>query len=150
LCTTITIGNGAKTSFWKDRWLNGRAPQDIAPECFRIAWRKNQMVATALPNGRGMRGLRRLESEVGLRQFVDLWTQLSQVQLSSMNDTIAWRFTANGNYSAQLAYNVQFMGMVRDGMWNTIWKSKVENKCRFFTWLLLQNKLPTSDRLLSP
>jgi hypothetical protein len=106
------------------------------------------MVAAALPNGRWMRGLRRLEPEVGLRQFVDLWAQLSQVQLSSMDDTIAWRFTANGSYSAQSAYNVQFTGTVRDGPWNTIWKAKVENKCHFFTWLLLQNKLPTSDCLL--
>jgi hypothetical protein len=41
LCTSITIGNGERTSFWKGRWLNGHAPQDIAPECFRLAWRKN-------------------------------------------------------------------------------------------------------------
>jgi hypothetical protein len=49
LCTEITVGDGNKTKFWKDRWLNGRAPQDIAPECFRLAWRKNHTVAAALP-----------------------------------------------------------------------------------------------------
>jgi hypothetical protein len=50
LCTVITVGNGTKTSFWKDRWLNGCAPQDIALECYKLAWRKNHTVAAALPS----------------------------------------------------------------------------------------------------
>jgi len=31
LCTSFTIGNDARTSFWHDRWLDGEAPKDIAP-----------------------------------------------------------------------------------------------------------------------
>jgi hypothetical protein len=26
--------NGERTSFWKDTWMNGAAPNDIAPICF--------------------------------------------------------------------------------------------------------------------
>jgi hypothetical protein len=33
--------------------------------------------------------------------------------------------------------------------WENIWTAKVENKCRFFCWLLLQNRLWTSDRVLA-
>jgi hypothetical protein len=29
--TTITLGNGEKTPFWKAPWLNGLKPIDIAP-----------------------------------------------------------------------------------------------------------------------
>jgi hypothetical protein len=29
-CTTIKLGNGNKVKFWKDNWLNGQAPKDIA------------------------------------------------------------------------------------------------------------------------
>ena len=47
LCTAITVGNGAKTQFWKDRWLQGEAPMYIAPDCFRLAWRKNITVQQA-------------------------------------------------------------------------------------------------------
>jgi mannosylglycoprotein endo-beta-mannosidase len=148
LCTAVTVGNGKKTCFWKDRWLNGRAPQDIAPECFKLAWRKNHSVAAALSGRRWLRGLRRLCTTEGVRQFVDLWTQLSQVQLHSAEDTITWRFSADGRYSAKSAYKVQFIGAIQDGQWNIIWRAKVENKCRFFSWLLLQSKLPTSDRIL--
>jgi hypothetical protein len=98
LCTAISVGNGERTRFWKDKWLNGRAPRDIAPECFRLAWRKNQSGAAALPT---QRWLRRLSSEEGMQQFVELWTQLSQVQLGDADDTISWRFTADGRYSVQ-------------------------------------------------
>jgi hypothetical protein len=28
LCIAIMVGNGQRTSFWKDRWLNGKAPQE--------------------------------------------------------------------------------------------------------------------------
>jgi mannosylglycoprotein endo-beta-mannosidase len=148
LCTTITIGNGERTRFWKDRWLQGQAPKDIAPECFRLTWRKNHSVAAALPTGRWMRGLQRLSSADGMQQFVQLWIQLNQVQLNNDPDTLRWRFTADGRYSTRSAYNIQFTGTVADGNWKLIWKAKVENKCRFFTWLLIQARLPTADRLL--
>jgi hypothetical protein len=95
LCTVIKVDNGRKTRFWKDRWLQGRAPKDIAPECFKLAWRKNHSVVTALPTHPWVRGLRRLSSTEGMRQFIKLWTQLSQVQLNSAEDSISWCFTAD-------------------------------------------------------
>jgi hypothetical protein len=148
LCTSITVGNGTKTSFWKDRWLQGQAPKDIAPVCFKLAWRKNQIVAVAMADQKWMRGLRRISTAVGIQEFVELWTRLSQVQLSQQPDTISWRFTTNGKYSAQSAYNVQFIGTITNERWKSIWKAKVQNKCRFFTWLAVQLKLPTTDRII--
>jgi hypothetical protein len=110
LCTSITVDNGTKTSFWKDRWLQGQTPKDTTPdECFKLAWRKNQTVAVAMADQRWMRGLQRISTAVSIQEFVELWTRLSQVQLYQQPDTISWRFTANGKYSAQSAYNVQFI-----------------------------------------
>jgi hypothetical protein len=40
--TQITIGNGAITNFWSDRWLYGWAPCDLAPSLFAISSRKRQ------------------------------------------------------------------------------------------------------------
>ena len=42
--TTIMVGDGAKTSFWHDHWLNGCCPKDIAPLCFRLAKRKQRCI----------------------------------------------------------------------------------------------------------
>jgi mannosylglycoprotein endo-beta-mannosidase len=36
LCTAISVGNGERTRFWKDRWLNGCAPWDICPGVFQV------------------------------------------------------------------------------------------------------------------
>jgi hypothetical protein len=70
LCTAVTVGDGAKTQFWKDRWLHGRAPMDIAPDCFRLAWRKNISVQQALSGRKWMRGLRRISTTAALHQLV--------------------------------------------------------------------------------
>ena len=77
LCTAITIGNGAKTQFWKDRWLQGEAPMYIAPDCFRLAWRKNITVQQAFIDRKWMRGLRRIS--IALHHFVDLRGRLQQI-----------------------------------------------------------------------
>jgi hypothetical protein len=41
---------------------------------------------------------------------------------------------------------MQFFGSLTDS-WDSLWASRVENKCKFFCWLILQNKLWTKDRI---
>lgn len=95
-----------------------------------------------------MRGLRRISTPAALHQFVLLWHKIQTVQLTHEPDQIRWRFTADGVYSSHSAYNMQFTGSHPDYNWESIWKFKVENKCKFFLWLLLQFKLLTADRIL--
>ena len=38
--TVVTVGNGAVAKFWHCSWLQGRAPIDIAPTLYKLAWRK--------------------------------------------------------------------------------------------------------------
>ena len=78
-CTTIKLGNGEKAMFWQDNWLNGRAPKDVAPDCYKLAWRKNDKVALALQTGGWMLGLNRINTDRELHQFIDLWTQVQEV-----------------------------------------------------------------------
>jgi len=42
--TTVTLGDGQKASFWQSTWLDGKAPMDLYPNLFRLAWRKNKTV----------------------------------------------------------------------------------------------------------
>lgn len=44
LCTAVTIGNGERARFWESAWLEGRAPRDLAPNLYKLAWRKNLSV----------------------------------------------------------------------------------------------------------
>jgi hypothetical protein len=59
-CTTVTLGNGHKLRFWTDRWLGGCSPKELAPTLYRLAPRKNYMVAYGLEGGAWKRGLQRM------------------------------------------------------------------------------------------
>ncbi|GJN39506.1 hypothetical protein PR202_gb28629 [Eleusine coracana subsp. coracana] len=55
ISTTTTLGDGTNTSFWQDRWINGKSPADIAPDLMAFirkrGWRR-RTVAEALPGQR--------------------------------------------------------------------------------------------------
>jgi hypothetical protein len=52
--TVITIGNGEKA---QSSWLEGKAPRDLAPNLYKLAWRKHNSVAEDLHNYNWTRGL---------------------------------------------------------------------------------------------
>jgi hypothetical protein len=58
------------------------------------------------------------------------------------------RWTANGMYSSKSAYRVQFRGSYCSFNSKAIWSATIEGKHKSFLWLLIQNKVLTSDRLL--
>jgi hypothetical protein len=76
-----------------------------------------------------------------INQFVDLWLRVRQTHLSDQDDELSWKFSANGAYSAKLAYNIQFVRTFIEFGWADLWKAKTKNKCKFLSWLLLQNKV---------
>lgn len=78
-CTTISLGNGQRATFWHDRWLQGKSPKEIAPDLYRLAWRKNENVATGLTNGQWKRGLRRLSTTEEINQYFELWALVREV-----------------------------------------------------------------------
>jgi hypothetical protein len=80
--------------------------------------------------------------------FVNLWNLLNQINLTEQPDSITWRLSSTGQYSTRSAYAVQFHGSFADHNWESIWESRAENKCKFFYWLALQNRLWTADRII--
>lgn len=95
-CTKISIGDGSRAMFWTDRWMEGVAPGEVAPQLFSLAHHKQTTMADALRDGKWMRGLQRLNSAEMLRSFVLLWHQVQQVQLSNTTDDISRTLSANG------------------------------------------------------
>jgi hypothetical protein len=95
-----------------------------------------------------MRGIQRLSTITELQQLITLHSHLSQIQLTKQADDIKWRFTTSCSYSAQLAYLAQFSDSFTDHVWDSLWSTKVEPKCKFFRWLILQNKLWATDCII--
>jgi len=147
-CTRVSVGDGAKAKFWDSTWVQGRAPRDLAPNLYKLAWRKNLTVREELQNHNWTRGLWRMSSALEMAEFVMLWNLVQDTQLSMQQDEIRWCWTADGQYTAQSAYKAQFCGSYCTFDSHAIWKAKVEDKHRFFAWLLVQCKLLTADKLI--
>ena len=62
-------------------------------------------------------------------------------------DTILWKFTKSGSYSATTAYKMQFLGLTGSTMPAVVWKTWSSPKCKIFAWLVFQNRVWTADRL---
>ena len=148
--TTIQIGSGAKTSFWHSAWIQGRRPKDIAPTVFNISMRKNRTVQEALTNNNWVRDidLGAQLSVTHIQQFILLWNLVATVPVTpDADDHISWKLTQSGMYSVSSAYRAQFFGHTGRNPCPLIWKPWAPPKCKFFAWLVMRNRVWTSDRL---
>lgn len=107
--TVVTIGNGHRAKFWDSSWLNGRAPRDLFPNLYKLAWRKSLTVAEQLQNNNWNRGLWRMTTYIEMAELVLLWSAVRGVQLSDTEDDIRWKSTSDGQYTAKSAYKAQLL-----------------------------------------
>jgi len=72
-----------------------------------------------------------------------------QLQLLDNNeeDTITWKATASGEYTAKSAYNLQFLGSTYSDFPEQIWKPWAPPRVKVFTWLMMQHIIWTANRL---
>ena len=140
--TTISLGNGRKSLFWHDDWT-GRGPLSRAfPELYKIATRKRRTVMKELQEENWIRSVARLSSPTHLQEFIALASAISQVELNpDQEDSITWRWTPHGIYSAASAYAVQFSASYPRFSPAKIWEAHAEPKCKFFAWLVLHGIL---------
>ena len=83
-----------------------------------------------------------------IAEFVNLWSELSRIQLNpGVADSISWKLTNDGQYSAATAYRAQFLGLIDSDMPLLVWKNWAPPKCKFFAWLAINNRIWTADRL---
>ena len=80
--TRVTIGNGAKASFWSSSWLNGTPPKDLAPLIFKASKRMNWTVQDALADNNWITDIA-VDAFTAdhMEQYVCLWELLSDIQL---------------------------------------------------------------------
>jgi len=79
---------------------------------------------------------------------VQLWGLVRQTVLQNgTHDTIKWKLSATGEYSTASAYKAQFLGTIAAPNLSCIWRTWAPPKCKFFAWLILQNRVWSADRL---
>jgi hypothetical protein len=143
--TKVTIHNGRTTKFWSSSWLSGGNPAMMFPGLFQHSKRKNIIVANAMCND-----VMHEITPTLLVEYVMLWILIDVVPFDpgdSSEGEIIWTGTVVGEYSARSAYEIQFDGSLVSSF-PTIWRIWAPSRCKFFSWLMLQNRICFADRLL--
>jgi hypothetical protein len=133
--------------FGKPDGCKGAAPNELAPNLFKIAKFKSRSVSTELSINNWIRSLAAISNHSELEEFILLFMALSPVTLSDQHDQIFWVWTKDGKYSVASAYDCQFMGSYGKLPAPYVWKALTEPKSRFFTWLVLHDKVLTADNM---
>ena len=122
----------------------------MAPNLYHHAKRKKRTVAEALEENKWIDDIRHNLTTTLVAEFFKVFKLLwsSGVTLTQgIQDSIRWKWTPSGAYTAKSAYQAQFLGGIPSVAANAIWKCWAPSKCKFFAWLLLQNRIWTADRL---
>lgn len=123
-CIVHGIRARRETLFWKDNWLNGRAPMYIWQEEFR---RANGTIGT-------VRDLISLlyqplfSIEVDVISFKERWSSQEGV----LGDTKRWRLTGNGCFTVKSFYTFLNDCGLRCPVVKFFWKSTCPKKNQYF------------------
>jgi len=85
-----------------------------------------------------------------VEEYVRLWMLVDAFQFNPNEpgeDQIVWMRTADGHYSAASAYQIQFDGSFGSLLPKKLWQVWAPSRCKVFLWLMLQNRVWTTDRL---
>jgi hypothetical protein len=146
----FVVGDGDTILFWRDRWINGRNAEEIAPDVAALVptRRKNmRKVRDALYEDAWLSDVVGELSIDGWMQCTVLWEEIGKVpRQENSPDVITWKGSASDRYSTKATYNMLCVGRLPWSMAKPIWKSFAPLKCKIFGWLALRRRLWTSDR----
>ncbi|XP_074267507.1 uncharacterized protein LOC141590888 [Silene latifolia] len=140
--TAIAVGNGRRTLFWDQQWVDGVCLSDhaIAPIPGTLI---NATVSDMWCEGNGW----------NWEQFADFLPQpilqkiasISLVPDPGQEDTLYWQGTSSGKFSLKTALG--FLNETAPSqapetpLWRTIWRLPVQQKVRMFLWLAGHGRL---------
>jgi hypothetical protein len=149
--TQVTVHNGKKAKFWLSSWVNGGSSALIFPDLFNHTRRQQRSVAEAMHNNTWISDLMHNPSTSLLVNYMLLWILVDAAQFNPQDpieDEIVWTRSANDNYSAKMAYEMQFDGSLESSFPTQLWNMWAPSRYTVFIWLLLLGRIWTADRLL--
>lgn len=148
--STFTIlGNGRSTFFWTGRWINGRSIQELAPTLASLVHCRilqSATVAQALPNRAWVRHIAGGITAPAMQEYLDIWDRIRGVELSNAEDTLVWRWTADGKFSSRSAYRALHLGSHPHHGCSRIWDTWAPLRVKIFLWLAVRRRQWTADR----
>jgi hypothetical protein len=148
--TKMVVGDGETALFWVDKWLDGTAIGDIAPDLVALIpkhVRKRCTVREALVKRRWIIDIQGATSSLALWQYVQLWIRVRDVQLLPMPDKLLWRWMMDAQYSSKSCYEFLFLGAIISRSRRLNWRSCPPSRGSSSTsgWLANINVGPERD-----
>jgi hypothetical protein len=148
--TTISLGDGHSTQFWEDRWIDGRSVSEIMPRLYACIPKRRRRTTTVAQGLQNRRWVQDIHGTLGIEEIGDyllLRRRLEHIQLSDQADTMVWKWTSNGSYSASFCYRTTFHGSLLCDAWQLTWKTWASHSVKFFHWLAHLDRCWTAERL---
>jgi hypothetical protein len=154
------MGNGLKTSFWRDKWAGDIPLKDRFPRLFSISNQKDAVVAAVYnplaDNSRWSLVWRRRLFEWEKELVNELLGVINQTgALIDAEDRWGWMYEGGADFTVKSTYrSVSLLcgPEVDIEPWNTvifssIWKCPAPSKVNAFVWQLLHGRVPTRNNL---
>jgi hypothetical protein len=146
----IMVGDGRRTLFWRDRWIDGKHATDVAPTLAgKIKTRayNSRTVAQAMENNRWTGDFKEPLSEAEARDCVRLWLAVREVRREETgDDQFRWPWSSSGVYTARSTYKMLTQGSIAHPLGEAIWRNKATPKSKLFVWLAAQDRIWSSER----
>lgn len=78
----MTVGNGHKTKFWHNSWLQGVAPRTLSPTLYNLEKHNNKKKLAKsfkIMHGSILQG--RINDATQLEEFISIWIWIQEVHL---------------------------------------------------------------------
>jgi hypothetical protein len=130
-----TIGDGATTLFWSNRWLDGRSLRELDPSLVAVVSKRvtnSRTIQQAMLQASWVQDIRGNLTLQAFGEFFLLSDLLQDVQLVvGTPDQHRWSPSSSGLYSSKSAYDHFFIKAVGFESAGRIWKSWAPPRCMF-------------------
>ncbi|XP_050232994.1 uncharacterized protein LOC126681497 [Mercurialis annua] len=140
----FNMGNGRKTSFWDDPWLQGLSLLEKFPRVKMkdsdIPW--NTLVANLLRHGRWVL------PDPSDEDMAAAWNYIKQnCSVSDRDDEVKWKVVKNNNFSINQTWK-EYREKYPEVSWHKIvWNKGYMPRFSFILWLILRDRVKTKDKL---
>jgi hypothetical protein len=131
------VGDGRNIKFWEDRWFGSCSLAIQYLEVYFLVNEQNKTIADLWDGSSLKMTFRRCFDHRLMMQWLEI-QQISQtIILSSIKDSLIWKWEANGLYSVKSMYVVANFGGIKPVDIHCVCKIKVSPKIHFFSLVTL-------------
>jgi hypothetical protein len=147
---SVDIGNGQRSYFWTDRWIQGHGIQELALALLaavRPRAQQQRTVAKGLSNRAWVRDTTRALTVQVIVEYMQIWNLVeNQVTDDLAEDRFIWKRTTDHCFTTASAYRAFFIGQHPIPGAKLLRKTRAPGRCKFFVWLVLHDRRWTAAR----